>query len=62
LGIKDKSQHKIIITTEKDFVRLKGSLPSHQLFYLPIKSTFLSGAADFDSIIKKYLTTSSKNL
>lgn len=59
LEIKDKSQHKIIITTEKDFVRLKGSLPSQQLFYLPIKSTFLSGAADFDSIIKDYVVTSS---
>ena len=60
LEIKDKSQHKIIITTEKDFVRLKGSLPSQQLFYLPIKSTFLSGAADFDSIIKNYVASSSR--
>ncbi len=60
LEIKDESQHKIIITTEKDFVRLKGSLPSQQLFYLPIKSTFLSDAADFDSIIKNYVASSSR--
>ena len=39
--IKNKSQNKIIITTEKDFVRLKGSFASNQLFYLPIRSSFL---------------------
>ncbi len=58
LEIKDKSLHKIIITTEKDFVRLNGSLPIEQLFYLPIKSIFLSDAADFDSIIKNYVASS----
>lgn len=58
LEIEKKSNNKIIITTEKDFVRLKGSLPSQQLFYLPIKSTFLSGAEDFDSIIKEYVAIS----
>src|SRR3970282_2384229 len=40
--IKNKSQNKIIITTEKDFVRLKGRLPNEQLFYLPIRGSFLS--------------------
>jgi tetraacyldisaccharide 4'-kinase len=40
LEINNKAQNKIIITTEKDFVRLKGSLPKEQLFYLPIKQAW----------------------
>ncbi|MES2576309.1 MAG: tetraacyldisaccharide 4'-kinase, partial [Bacteroidota bacterium] len=43
LEIKNLAQNNIIITTEKDYVRLKGSLPSEQLFYLPIQSSFVSG-------------------
>jgi len=53
--IKSKASGKIIITTEKDFVRLKGSLPSEQLFYLPIKSVFLSEGNLFDKIISNYI-------
>lgn len=53
--IKSKSSGKIIITTEKDFVRLKGSLPPEQLFYLPIKSLFLSEGNLFDEIISNYI-------
>jgi tetraacyldisaccharide-1-P 4'-kinase len=33
----NKAKNKIIITTEKDYVRLKGSISSAQLYYLPIK-------------------------
>ena len=51
-----------IITTEKDFVRLKGSLPSEQLFYLPIKSSFLSEGNLFDKIISNYIAKSLQNL
>ncbi len=49
--IKSKVQNKIIITTEKDFVRLSGMLPKEQLFYLPIKSSFVGNGDDFDSTI-----------
>jgi len=55
LEIKDKAKDKIIITTEKDFVRLKGSLPDEQLFCLPIKSNFLFGSENFDNSVLKYL-------
>lgn len=55
LDIKNKSQNKIIITTEKDFVRLKGSIPKEQLFYLPIRSSFLSGSENFDKTITNYV-------
>jgi len=53
--IKLQAQGKIIITTEKDYVRLKDQLPAEQLFYLPIKSEFLSGAANFDKTILDYV-------
>ena len=55
LEIKNKATNKIIITTEKDYVRLKERLPEKQLFYLPIKSTFLSGKDRFDSTILNYV-------
>ncbi|MET0760413.1 MAG: tetraacyldisaccharide 4'-kinase, partial [Flavobacterium sp.] len=65
LNIKNKSQNKIVITTEKDFVRLNGSIPSEQLFYLPIKSSFLSGpetsGENFDKNIINYVGTSTGN-
>jgi len=61
LEIKNKSQNKIIITTEKDFVRLKGSVPKEQLFYLPIRSSFLSASENFDKTITNYVGTSTRN-
>jgi tetraacyldisaccharide 4'-kinase len=61
LEIKNKAQNKKIISTEKDFVRLKGSLPSEQLFYLPIKSSFISGSDDFDKTIVNYVGKSTRN-
>ena len=65
LEIKNLAQNNIIITTEKDYVRLKGSLPSEQLFYLPIQSSFLSGSEtsgdNFDKTIINYVGTSSGN-
>jgi tetraacyldisaccharide 4'-kinase len=61
LEIKNKSQNKIIITTEKDFVRLKDSIPAEQLFYLPIRSAFLSGSENFDKTITNYVGTGTRN-
>lgn len=55
LEIKEKAEDKIIITTEKDYVRLKGNLPSEQLFYLPIKSEFLQNQEIFDQTILSYV-------
>lgn len=61
LEINNKSKNKIIITTEKDFVRLKGSIPKEQLFYLPIRITFLSVSENFDKTITNYVGTSTRN-
>lgn len=59
LEIENKAQGKIIITTEKDFVRLKKSIPKEQLFYLPIRSSFFSAAENFDKTITNFVVTSS---
>jgi tetraacyldisaccharide 4'-kinase len=61
LEIKNKSQNKLIITTEKDFVRLKGNIPKEQLFYMPIRSSFLSASENFDKTITNYVGTSTRN-
>ena len=60
LEIKNKSKNKIIITTEKDFVRLKGSIPKEQLFYLPIRSTIFSASENFDKTITNFLERSKR--
>ena len=59
--LNERSQHKIIVTTEKDYVRLKGKLPADRLFYVPIKSRFLNGADDFDKTILNYVGQSTGN-
>jgi tetraacyldisaccharide 4'-kinase len=61
LEIKEKAKNKIIVTTEKDYVRLKGSILSEQLYFLPIKSSFLSDADDFDKNILNYVGQSTRN-
>ena len=55
-NIKNKSKNRLIITTEKDFVRLNGKLPNEQLFYLPIKSKFINNELVFNSEIIKFIT------
>ncbi|WP_430400238.1 tetraacyldisaccharide 4'-kinase [Flavobacterium sp.] len=60
-NIKKVSKNNAIITTEKDFMRLKGSLSKEQLFYLPIKSVFLKDADVLDKIILDYVGKSSRN-
>lgn len=55
LEIKNKANKNLIITTEKDFVRLNGKLPKEQLFYLPIRSSFLNNAKVFDTEILDFI-------
>ncbi|RZJ64572.1 MAG: tetraacyldisaccharide 4'-kinase [Flavobacterium sp.] len=59
--IEQQSQSKIIITTEKDFMRLEGRLPADRLFYLPIKSSFVADADNFDKTILDYVGQSTGN-
>lgn len=45
---------KFILTTEKDYMRLKDKLDASKLFYLPI-STKINNASDFNELIKKFV-------
>ena len=59
--IADKATNKVLVTTEKDYVRLKDSILSEQLYYLPIRSSFISNEKEFDQTILDYVGTSSRN-
>jgi tetraacyldisaccharide 4'-kinase len=54
-AIQKKAQNKKIITTEKDYVRLKDVEVLSQLYYLPIKSTFIKHQQNFDATILEYV-------
>lgn len=59
--LENKSKSKIIITTEKDFVRLKAKNLNTPLYYLPIKSQLVSDQETFNQIILNYVGTHSRN-
>jgi len=61
IEIKQKASDKIIVTTEKDYVRLKGSILSGQLYFLPIKSSFISEEDSFNKKILNYVGQSARN-
>ncbi|TCP26867.1 lipid-A-disaccharide kinase [Tenacibaculum skagerrakense] len=48
-----QSDNKIILTTEKDYVRLKGKLEN--LYYIEIHNSFLSNQESFDLEVKKFV-------
>lgn len=50
-----KAGDRIIVTTEKDYMRLKGRLPKDKLFYLPIKTSFISRGEEFDRVILNFI-------
>ncbi|RAR70832.1 tetraacyldisaccharide 4'-kinase [Flavobacterium aciduliphilum] len=58
--IRNKAKNKLIITTEKDYVRLK-KYDLKSLFYLPIQSKFISKGTDFNRIIEQYVGTSTRD-
>lgn len=50
--IEELDQHKIILTTEKDFMRLKDKIQKAALYYLPISTSFLNKEEGFINRIK----------
>lgn len=54
-GILAKAGDRIIITTEKDYMRLKGRIPAEKLFWLPIRTQFLSNGGAFDQSILDFV-------
>ncbi|GIZ08579.1 tetraacyldisaccharide 4'-kinase [Flavobacterium sp. UMI-01] len=55
LEIETKTQGKRIVTTEKDYVRLKDSILQNQLYYLPIKSKLLGKQTQFETTINRFV-------
>jgi tetraacyldisaccharide 4'-kinase len=53
--IKVKAKNKLIITTEKDYVRIKEQFPAEQLYYLPIQCTFLDNKDIFDESVLAFV-------
>jgi tetraacyldisaccharide 4'-kinase len=45
----------LIVTTEKDYVRIKDQFLAEQLYYLPIQSSFLGNKSDFDETIANFV-------
>jgi tetraacyldisaccharide 4'-kinase len=55
LHIQQQAGEKKIVTTEKDYVRLKDSDLKDQLYYLPIRTSFINDSDQFDAAIVNYL-------
>lgn len=55
-----KSDKKLILTTEKDYVRAFDSTYKN-IYFLPIETTFLEHQNDFNTLIKNYVEQSSRN-
>jgi tetraacyldisaccharide 4'-kinase len=53
--IKQKAGDKLIVTTEKDYVRLKDSVLQDQLYYLPIQTSFIAESEQFDATILRFV-------
>ncbi|WP_417350419.1 tetraacyldisaccharide 4'-kinase [Flavobacterium alkalisoli] len=49
------AKNKIVVTTEKDYVRLKDKMPADKLFYLPIKTSFLDRGKEFDKAVLDFI-------
>ena len=58
--IKTLSTDKIILTTEKDYMRLS-PLIDNNLFYLPMTSIIINENEDFNQIIKNYVQSDIRN-
>lgn len=59
--ILSKAKDNKIITTEKDYVRLKDLIPSDQLYYLPIQTSFINDKEEFDLKLLNYVGASTRN-
>lgn len=49
------TKSNLIITTEKDFMRLKGEVDLERLFYLPIKMKFIQNTDGFNKNVKSFI-------
>ncbi|WP_366187025.1 tetraacyldisaccharide 4'-kinase [Flavobacterium ovatum] len=61
ITIQEQSKGKIIITTEKDYVRLKDSILKEQLYYLPIQSKLLTKVNQFENSVLSFVKQTFKS-
>lgn len=54
--LRSLTSHELILTTEKDYMRLQGEFKDEQLYYIPIKTVFLASEPRFKSIITSSVT------
>jgi tetraacyldisaccharide 4'-kinase len=55
------AEHKLILTTEKDYMRLKNHIDNSKLFYLPITTKIISNEEQFKQQLKQYVRENSRN-
>jgi tetraacyldisaccharide 4'-kinase len=60
LALNELSKDKILVTTEKDFMRLKGKVNAYNLYYLPIQSKFVSDKEKFDTLVVNWVKNHTK--
>jgi tetraacyldisaccharide 4'-kinase len=53
--LRELQHEEFIITTEKDYMRLKNEISREKIFYLPIQNHFLHRKEDFDELVLKYV-------
>jgi len=54
-SIREKAAGRPIVTTEKDYVRLKDKLDAGPLYYLPMQSVFLEDGDQFDELVRDFV-------
>lgn len=55
--LEDLREKDFILTTEKDFMRLKNEIPLDRLFYLPIQQDFVQNRKNFDNQIRSWVSS-----
>ena len=53
--LRELQHEELIITTEKDYMRLKNEISREKIFYLPIKTGFLHREEEFYSLVQSYV-------
>lgn len=59
--IAELQKENLILTTEKDYMRLQGEIPKEKLFYLPIKVAFLNREMEFLEEILNFVSPARLN-
>ena len=53
--IKSLQHEELILTTEKDYMRLKNEISREKIFFLPIKTQFLDGSMEFNARVEGFV-------